>query len=219
MQIALMAPKRVMREPSDASLKLKTIRTSLRYSQAQFAQILGVERDTYKNWEYSTEPPQAIMDKAISMGRGYQQVELRATPLAPIPVVGAVSAGPGSNIHPDMDQIWVPTHMAQYDSCGWEAEGDSMMPWIQAGDIVVAKDHKVARAGYPFMIRRADGSASVKILAYHDGSWYYKSLNPSYPEETAEGTLLGYVIGIYRIEGTLETIQFDPSGLRPKNFF
>lgn len=210
MQLLLMA--------SENGRQLRAIRMRMNLTQEEFATRLGVTRARYKNWEYGlAEAPDEIVLKAVGLD-SYREVTIKGIPLAPIPVVGAASAGEGSQFHPDLDQLWVPQYMARLDSRGWEAEGDSMLPWIQPGDIVVARDYKSPKLGYPFMIRREDGSTSVKILAY-DQDWVYKSLNPKYDPEPARGELLGYVIGIYRSEGTFETTLYDPNGLRPKNFF
>lgn len=203
--------------PSENGETLRRIRQNLRMSQAEFAKKLGVTRERYKNWEYgAAEPPGNVMQTAESMSE-YRKVDLESLPMARIRVVGSASAGAGSEIHPEFESAWVPKHMAQLDSSGWVAEGDSMMPWIQYGDVVVAKDCKTPRINYPFMVRRPDGAVSVKIIAFDGTQYLYRSLNPRYPDEPAEGELIGYVIGIYRIQGSTESILFDPNGLRPSD--
>lgn len=109
--------------------------------------------------------------------------------------------------------------MVNEPSNAWVAEGDSMMPWIQPGDIIIAKDHRVQRINTPFLVRREDGTISVKVLKFRDGSWILHSLNPAYEDEPAEVELIGYITGIYRVQGSLETMICNANGLLPDNLF
>lgn len=197
------------------------LRKSLRLTQAEMADRLGVTRDKYKNWEYNTRPPQEVMRKAMAVketSAPYRVSPPMTLPMSSVPVVGMASAGPGASDHHEYE-IWAPSHMVTQFSTAWEAEGDSMMPWIQPGDVVIVQEHRTERINTPFLVRREDGSVSVKILRYRNGAWMLQSLNPKYEEEPASVELIGFVTGIYRVQGSRETMVCDLNGLSPENFF
>lgn len=192
-------------------------------TQTEMAERLGVSRAKYKNWEYGTEPPFRIIETAelLSLAEGNTVggvKSIRKLPMAKVPIVGSVSAGAGTDDNFE-DMIYVPAHMVNEPSNAWVAEGDSMMPWIQPGDIIIAKDHRVQRINTPFLVRREDGTISVKVLKFRDGSWILHSLNPAYNDEPAEVELIVYVTGIYRVQGSLETMICNNNGLVPTDFF
>lgn len=137
-------------------------------------------------------------------------------PVKAIPVIGRASAGPGADDHFE-SEIYIPAHMATaHGVCGYIAEGDSMMPWIHPGDIVVVRPHHSERLGYAFLIEREPGTYSVKMLGYDGKEWEFRSLNPKYEPERSPARLIGYVIGIYRLIGSTETMMLDQNGLRPQ---
>lgn len=136
-------------------------------------------------------------------------------PMVKVPVVGAASAGPGAYIHPDQYSVYVPSSMVIHDSRAWEAEGDSMMPWIQPGDVIIARPHKTPRLGYPMLVRNSDGETMVKIIAHEGGQFVLRSLNAAYPDIPAQVEYIGYVTGRFRSVAGYELIESEPAGLRP----
>jgi SOS-response transcriptional repressor LexA len=197
----------------------RQVRRKLRLNQEEFAELLGVNRQRYKHWEYDTAtPPPEMLEKVESMAANILRPDegLKGMPMVKIPVVGRTSAGPGADMGTADDfEVWVPQHMLTDTSTGWVAEGDSMMPWIQPGDVVIAKESPTPRLNYAFLILRDDGTCSVKVLKWKGEEYEYLSLNPRYDPEPARGRLLGYVTGIYRAVGSHESIENDYNGLRP----
>lgn len=135
-------------------------------------------------------------------------------PSKPIPVVGNVAAGSPVGSYVDDDLIWVPEQLAHPGTRGWVVEGDSMIPFLQPYDIAIVREHKTERLNYPFLIR-VDGGHQIKLLK-HDGKHFiFHSLNPTYPDVTAFGELVGYLVGIVRIQGSRVEMLYDPNGLKP----
>jgi SOS-response transcriptional repressor LexA len=206
-----------------AGNRLREIRERLRFTQKEFAAVLGVDRARYKNWEYGhSAPPHDLMELAerqlpdapVSEVGPFLQV--RTMPMVKVPVVGHVSAGPGADPHEIQDDVYVPAHMAPGPGlCAYVAEGDSMMPWIHPGDIVIIRPHQTERLGFAFLVERADGTSSLKMLGHDGTDWELRSLNPKYEPERQPARLVGYVIGIYRLSGTTEYTMLDANGLRP----
>jgi SOS-response transcriptional repressor LexA len=145
-----------------------------------------------------------------------QVVSLAGTPLVEIPVVGKVAAGEGEhNIDPDLKTIWVPEPVARMGGYGWEVEGDSMMPDLYPGDVLVFKERRTPKRGYPMLIRTEDREDRVKIIDWQDGEWQMSSRNQRYPQEPLDGTqLMGLLVGFYRYSRTREIILTDPDGLK-----
>lgn len=205
----------------DTGEDLRRVRKRLRLTQSEMAERLGTTRARYKNWEYDlANPPSYVMEevKKYNAEAAVQSaiLKLAAIPMAQVPLVGKASAGPGSTAEGDDDFLSVPVHMAREGACGYIVEGDSMLPWLQPGDALVAMEHPQPKLNYAFLIRRPSGEVSVKVLKWDRGQIVYRSVNPSYKDEDPTGILMGYVIGIYRVEGTHEKMEFDPSGLKPQ---
>ena len=202
---------------------MRQIRERLRMTQKEFAAALGVDRARYKNWEYQhTAPPADLIAKAEQMVSGQEPSEVgplmpvRPMPMVRIPVVGHVSAGPGADAAEIEKELYIPADMAPVPGVtAYVAEGDSMMPWIHPGDIVIIRPHQTERLGFAFLVERADGSYSLKMLAHDGQDWELRSLNPKYEPERSHARLIGYVIGIYRLSGTTEITMLDSAGLRP----
>ena len=127
-----------------------------------------------------------------------------------------MSAGPGADAAEIEKELYIPADMAPVPGVtAYVAEGDSMMPWIHPGDIVIIRPHQTERLGFAFLVERADGSYSLKMLAHDGQDWELRSLNPKYEPERSHARLIGYVIGIYRLSGTTEITMLDSAGLRP----
>lgn len=179
------------------------------------ASALGVDRQRYKNWEYGTSPPGQIVVMAEDLVRNASAViPASKLPMSKVPLVGMASAGPGSDSDADGVDIWVPSHMCLGDTGAWRVEGDSMMPHLEPGDIAVVELTQQPRVGVPSLVRRPDGSLSIKIVRHDGENWVYESANQKYAIEVADGEMLGFLKGIYRVRGTYETIVYDSNGLR-----
>lgn len=143
------------------------------------------------------------------------KVSLAGTPLTAIPVVGTVGAGPGTyNVDYDERTIWVPANLANIGGLGFVVDGDSMMPVLEEGTIAIFREWRQPKRGYPFLVRLRDGSLVVKNVEWREGAWVLESINQMYKPIPMDGaSLLGYLIGWYKSNGTRESTDSDPNGL------
>lgn len=136
--------------------------------------------------------------------------------LGTLRILGGVSAGLGWEAT-DEDAIEVPISLCGPSRVGWIVRGDSMIPLLQEGDVAIFESGIVPKLNVPNLVRTRDTEYRVKMVR-HDGERYCLwSLNPSYPEEPADGSWLGYLVGFYRLIGSREEMMHDPSGLRPQS--
>lgn len=215
---------------TDPSTELRDIRKSLKLSLKPFAEILGLEVTTYKNYEYNAV--KKIPDDVLIRARSLQPVINFAAPListeVPIPYIGLIAASsPMDWIDPleVEDTVFVPTKMAERRkdpstqkfiarfSC--RVVGDSMEPLLLENDLLVFECNESPRMGLVVMHRSQSNLISVKQLK-HDGSTYIlKSLNRNYPDVPAIGTIVGFLVGIVRQSGSRETTEYDSTGIVP----
>jgi hypothetical protein len=178
----------------------------------EYLSVLRKELAKPKAWPLTAEPL-AVSEIRSPYGR---RVSLAGTPLAPVPIIGTVSAGPGSsNVDPDQGVIYVPQRLADLGGLGWIVDGDSGMPILQPGDVTIFREWRKERTRIPFLIRVADGELRVKRLKWLSGHWHLEDVNKGQPPEPMKpgDELLGYLIGLYRYKGSRETIDSDPEGL------
>lgn len=201
--------------------------------QTDFAKLIGVSQGRLANWEIGKhDPPADILASAaevlhvsqewlitgkrpISLNESAHTYKLNPAPTGRLKIVGSASAGPGNGDHPDDDELdGVPAELCMPDYCGFIVEGDSMMPVLLPGDVAVFKIHRTEKFGYVWLIRRPDKNISVKKLEYDNGPVLH-SVNPIYSPEIASGVeLLGFLVGIWRIDGTETIIRHNPYGIR-----
>ena len=162
---------------------------------------------------------QAIADSASKLlGRNWPDPELKIVqrvPLVRVPVVGSVSAGQGHDGESADDEVWIPSTMVPDSTVAWVARGDSMMPWIQPGETVLAIPRKEPLLGYAMLARRQDGEMAVKKIVWAGDRIMLRSLNKSYKDEPADVEWIGLVVGIYHSRGSYERSEADRNGLRP----
>lgn len=180
------------------------IRAHIKWGPGELEQV-RVALGKPKGWPESDLPADHNAPKMVA-----------GMPSRPIPIVGSVSAGSPVGSYVDDDLIWVPEQLAHPGTRGWVVEGDSMVPFLRPYDIAIVKEHRTERLNFPFLIR-VEGGHQIKILK-HDGQHFvYRSLNPTYPEVQAYGELIGYLVGIVRIEGSRVEMHYDPNGLKPSD--
>lgn len=149
---------------------------------------------------------------------GWPYVELAgnftSVPFAELRILGSVSAGDGADAY-DESSMPVPMTLVTDDRVGWIVSGDSMLPFLQEGDIAVFKEARVPRLGFPNLVRTKDGQYRAKIVKFDGSQYTLHSLNQSYSPEPGEVEWKGYLVGIYRTAGSFEMMLHDAGGLRP----
>lgn len=213
--------------PNPDALDLQAIYGRLRLDSVnEFADIIGADRSKFRNYFYSVtkKVPAEIMEKARALetkgaakpdGR---RVSLMFGPMAVVPVVGTVSAGPGvSNVDSEEGRVYVPMSLQQIGGIGYVIDGDSMMPALQPGDVALFRETHQPRNGFTFLLKK-EGEFRCKNIAWRSGEWVMESLNPNkghYPDELAKDwQILGMLVGWYRSVGSYEKLEADPNGLR-----
>lgn len=215
--------------------RLKEIRKALRMTQDEFASALRVSggRTSYKNYEYGTPPPLAMIKEAEAL---YQRrtagrlavtpdqpskhpgfAVIAQTPMVEVKVVGTVSAGAGISEFFDAPTVHVPSNLLDgiTDPMAHVVEGDSMMPWLQPGDVLIARPMLTPRLNRPFIVRTRDNELRVKLLAYEQDRWVERSMNPKYGDQDATDQLVGLVTGLYREDDGTTMILSNLNGLKP----
>lgn len=138
--------------------------------------------------------------------------------LGDLRILGGVAAGLGWEAT-DEDILAVPISLTGPNRVGWIVRGDSMLPFLQEGDVAIFEASIVPKLGIPNLIRTSETEYRVKMVR-HDGEQYRLfSLNPVYGEEMATGSWMGYLVGYYRLIGSQEEMKHNPSGLKPETEF
>lgn len=199
-------------EKTEMGEALTNFRLSRRMTQKELAGKLGVERDTYKNWEYGqNDPPREILEKLRSMG--FRQAlavkehaigldrwvrTVTALPQAPIRNLGYVGGGEESSADPYEGQFFVPIEFAAEDHGGFELEGNSMLPFLHPGDVLIFKltyQPKIGRIN--IMVAPGDSKPVAKQLEMREGRLRVESFNADYQPFEPDGTrFMGFLIGI-----------------------
>ena len=200
---------------------LVKFRKRMYLKQQEMADKLGVPIARYKNWEYGHEPPGAIMIKLKEMGFG-NDVGGPTIPapqlLIPVPFIGEVAASSEVDwVDPfDSDTFeYVPPEMG--DAKGRFAAkviGDSMYDLLIPGDTVVFQRTDIPKIGHVVLFRSFDNRITIKTLK-HDGTNYLlEAINSVYETVEAKGSMIGYLVGIVREQGSRRVTVYDSHGIR-----
>lgn len=121
--------------------------------------------------------------------RGSRQVELTSdSPLASIPICGAIPAGPPQNFGQTQSEGFIQVDLEtlgfkpQRGCYALRVRGDSMRDAaILDGDIVVLQPSPNPKAGQ-IVAALIDGESTLKRLVSLKGKWFLKAENTAYPE-------------------------------------
>lgn len=211
--------------------ELRAWRIATGRTQKEAADLAKIKRSYYANLESNLQGvPAYILDNLAVAGfmapntvighdepgtkRELVRVSVGGLPLGEVPIVGAAGAGPQeSNVDIDTRNVWVPMNLANLNGIAFEVEGESMMPCLEPGDIAIFREYRHPKRGYTYLVRKAY-QYRVKNLEMVSGRFVLRSLNPSFEDEPLDGyELIGYLVGLYRVIGTRETMDSDPGGL------
>jgi SOS-response transcriptional repressor LexA len=193
-------------------------------NQDDIAKRLGISRGYYATLENGHQAtPEHIEDKLKALGYGKTETDGRRVslvfgPMAEVPVVGTVSAGPGvTNVDSESGSVYVPMSLQQIGGIGFVIDGDSMMPALQPGDVALFREMHQPRNGFTFLLK-SDGEFRCKNVVWRSGEWVMESLNQNkekYPDQAlGDWQILGVLVGWYRSVGSYEKLEADPHGLR-----
>lgn len=135
-----------------------------------------------------------------------QLQRLAPMPTGRIKIAGPIGAGVAPNHASDADDsLNVPLEFARESHSGLVAQGDSMMPFIHPGDVLIFRDSPLEKIG-KIVCAKVDNEPFpvAKKLVFEDGSFRLRSLNPAYGDMSARSIqMIGYLIGIVGAEGLL----------------
>ena len=202
--------------------RLRAARLKTRLTMTAFADVLGVPRSTYKNWEYGvvSNIDPAIVLKAESLVVPELSAPTVPAPLllVPIPYIGKVAASsPVDWTDPFESETMeeVPPQMAGRGRFSATIFGDSMYDLLLPNDVVVFQAHDVPIIGNVVLYRSEDSTVTIKTLKHNGKGFILHPENPNYEDCEATGTMVGYLVGIIRKHHSREVTVYDPSGIRP----
>jgi SOS-response transcriptional repressor LexA len=216
--------------------------TGRKIYQRDVANLLGLKEETYRSYEYGRAQLPEDAAKVLGAEWGVQWQEFyRATGLKPhssdvaaflspepavlseIPFVGNVGANSKVDWYDPVESnesIEVPPEMAtargpQTMRFACRVVGDSCYDLIWPDDICVFHKSEIPKINAMVLYRSFDSLVTIKQLK-HDGSDYIlHPLNSKYQDEPAEGTQIGYLVGIIRQQGSKKVTVYDPNGITP----
>lgn len=191
---------------------------------------LGLNRGrTFSYKSGKANPPDAYL-KAVAPLLGttfeylrYGEAPVVDKPLAPvsfdrlpIKVVAAVPCGSWEDPSDTEDLIEIEAKFYGAKRFASRIVGDSCWPVLQPGDLSIWQREPSAPVGTIVLARDANNAATVKRLAYKDGRFVLESINPRYPNAEAETwSVVGFLVGIVRMDGTTEISFYNSGGIRP----
>lgn len=166
-------------------------RKELDLTMKQVADMVGVSEGTVSRWE-SGEIANMRRDKIMDYAKalrispavimGWESKEETSRGFR-IPVYDRVAAGiPIDAIEEVVDWEEIPEDMAKTgEFFGLRIKGDSMVPRIVEGDIVIVRQQPDAESGDIVIVRINGDTATCKRLAKHTHGISLISFNPAYP--------------------------------------
>lgn len=210
---------------SEEAAELKRWREDDRYKQGEIADKLGISRSTYANWEAGIQP---IPEKHLRALRllGFQAEVSKPSIPAPstwvrLPHIGYISASTKvdwTDPYASEDFEYVATQIDDTRECfTCRVASDSMRPFLQENDLLMFKGTPVPKVGKIVLYRSPEGRLTIKWLKHDGQNYILHATNPRVDPTEADGTCLGYLIGVYHQERPKYSIE-EESGISPKDF-
>jgi len=170
--------------------KFKELRKNIGLTQSEVAQKLNIEFSAVSKWERNISiPDQSILPKIAELYNTTIEFLLTGkenlTQLPKkikIPVLGAIPAGmPIEAIENIIDWEEITPEMASLGELfALQVKGDSMLPRICEGDIVVVKQQDYADSGDTVVVYVNGYEATLKRIRVDDNGIYLIPNNPAY---------------------------------------
>ena len=223
--------------------KIQHLRLSRRpgLTQAELAVALGVSRYQVANYETNrSEPPKKLIAKASKLfnvpeawfwdgddlphnspavqskdvGRPLYPV---ASVYAPIVLGSPVPAGSWADPDDTEEMIEVPGFLVTKGRFAAIAQGDSMLPIIEQGDLLIFEKNPTPRVGCIVLARNGQSQVTVKTLRTKDNRYTLQSINPAYPDAEADYIEhVGVLVAIWKRDGQGRgSLIYDDGGIRP----
>lgn len=222
----------------DTGRRIKALREGYRgvgMKQSALAKAVSVTQQRLSNWENGKHDPPSdvlvLIAKALDTSvqfllsgapdRPKEEVSSPLYPIGfrsvPLPYGGLVPAGTWSDPFETEDFIEVDDRFDGPGRFACRIEGDCMYPFLEPDDVGVFQSYgtRRPRIGDILIARREDNSVTLKILAYENGEFQLKPLNPAFTDAmAATWEHVGFLVGFIRRRGTYVRTEFNPDGMR-----
>jgi len=144
---------------------LKEARKNKEMSQDDLAKLLGVNRVSISNYEKNKNTPTLSnlnkIKKILNLSSDY--FDEKKTIVKTIPLIGKASCGiPNKFYNDDIEHIPVSDNIARDGVYAITAEGDSMLPKIKNGDIIICDKEMLCENGNIVHYTTIDGDSGIK---------------------------------------------------------
>ena len=151
---------------------LKEARKIKKLSQEDLAKILGVNRVSISNYEKDKNTPTLAnlkkIREALDLSADYFEEDEKIK-VKYIPLIGLASCGiPNTSYHDDMEYIPVSPDIARDGVYAVCADGDSMLPKITNGDIIICDKEMHCDHGNIVHYTHIDGESGLKKYLIDD---------------------------------------------------
>lgn len=171
--------------------KLKQLREQQNISQQKLSEKIGVSRSTIAMWETEKSQPDNEYLKSLAeyfnvsvdylLGRVSQETGNKPHGVK-IPVIGRVQAGiPIDAIEEILDYEEIPEDMAaRGEYFGLVIRGDSMLPRMVDGDVIIVRSQPDAESGEIAVVLVNGDDATVKKIKKSENGITLIPLNPAF---------------------------------------
>lgn len=199
-------------------IRLREIRNQKGYSQVEIAKILGISQPAYANYErgarqadYNTLSKLAeIFGCSIDYLLGRTSYSSQQNKGVKIPVLGRVQAGiPVEAVEDILDWEEIPQEMvAQGEFFALKIRGNSMLPRIVDGDVVIIRKQSDIDNGDIAVVLVGNNDATVKKIRKTENGIELVPLNPNfdiqyYSNEEIEALPLTVIGKVVELRGKL----------------
>lgn len=204
------------------------------WSQEAVASVIGISRVTYNRWKKGGTLPNEsrLMSACEALARAWdlpmatlygREVIGVGKPMypvgiqrVPIPMWGEVPASDWSRPTDSTDFYEVDASLAGTNRIACKIVGDSMIPFLQQGDVVVFKLDPHPRVGSIVLARNLDNDVTVKQLVLEGEGYSLVSLKDGHKVSADRWEALGYAIARIRDNGPGDyDLRVREAGLRP----
>lgn len=164
---------------------------------ARYAEVLILPPEWFYDGD-ATEPP---YPPAPKIPRAKEIEQATAGPIRLVPYFGTVPAGNWGGPPEEPDWVAVSADIDDHEIVAVRVTGDSMLPRLSHGQLVIVRLSKDPRDGVITLLQNQDNELTLKVPRYAEGKgWTFNAINPEYPSVTAERvSILGYAVGVEEI--------------------
>lgn len=210
------------------NLRLKAWRSKKNLTQKQAGELAGISTNYYGKLESGQPIPNYVYERlhenGYNAGADFGENDLEKSPvfgpMSPVHVVTPAYFRNPNGVDSVLEKtVAIPTTLAKLGSKAYIVpdEDDSMMPEYRPGDALVFQLDPTRRAGFKYLIIDGDSILIRKLVWQHD-CWMLVASNPDkerHPDQPLGSRKLGaLILGFYRNEVGLETVQASKDGMR-----